>query len=86
MNVVSLFTGWCGGLGFNLEARKAVEGLEDRVDFTEVDTSVREHLLEWGVSDGILLDGKPYRRDGPPFTAEELRKEILDLHGKKNAD
>ena len=85
VNVVSLFTGWCGGVDFSLLAREAVEGLGDRVDFTEVDTSIRENMLEWGVSDGILLDGKPYRQDGPPFTAGELRKDILDLYEEKLA-
>ncbi len=47
-------------------------------------TSIRENLLEWGVSDGILLDGKPYRSDGPPFTAEELRADIMNLYNSKD--
>ena len=56
------------------------------MDFTEVDTSVRENLEEWGVSDGILLDGVPYRQDGPPFTALELRHDILSLFREKNGE
>lgn len=83
VSVTSLFTGWCGGCIFNLMAREAVDGIEDIVDFIEVDTSIRENLLEWGVSDGILLDGKPYRSDGPPFTTEELRADIMNLYRKK---
>jgi len=39
--------------------------------------------MEWGVSGGILLDGKPYRSDGPPFTAEELREDIMNLYRDK---
>lgn len=86
VSVVSLFTGWCGGCVFNLMAREAVDGLEDIVDFMEVDTSVREKLLVWGVSDGILLEGEPYRSDGPPFSVEELRQEILGLSRKKTSE
>ena len=86
VSVVSLFTGWCNGCGFNMMAREAVEGLEDIVEFTEVDTSVRSNLLEWGISDGILLDGESYRSDGPPFTAEELRADIMNLYGKKTGE
>jgi GNAT superfamily N-acetyltransferase len=86
VQVVSLYTGWCGGFGFNLLAREAVKGLDGIVDFVEVDTSNRENLMEWGISDGILLDGRPYRSDGPPFTAEELRAEIMEVHAGKTGD
>jgi GNAT superfamily N-acetyltransferase len=83
ITIVSLFTGWCGGCSFNLEAREAAKELQDLVDYIEVDTSVRKNMLEWGISDGILLDGEPYRNDGPPFTREDLKRDILDLFRKK---
>ncbi len=86
VTLVSLCTGWCGGCDFNLEARKAARELGDhRVDFIEVDTSLRRNLLEWGVSDGILMDGKPYRQDGPPFTADDIMKDVLELLEEKKS-
>ncbi len=84
VTVVSLCTGWCGGCSFNLEAREAAKELQNLVDYIEVDTSVRKNMLEWGISDGILLDGEPYRNDGPPFTREDLKRDILDLLMKKS--
>jgi GNAT superfamily N-acetyltransferase len=86
VSVVSLCTGWCSGCDFNLMAREAVEGLENVVEFTEIDTSIPENLLEWGISDGILLEGESYRADGPPFTAEELRADIMDLYREKKGE
>jgi GNAT superfamily N-acetyltransferase len=83
VTVVSFFTGWCGGCSFNLEARAAAAELEEIVNYIEVDTSDRDRMLDWGISDGILMDGQPYRNDGPPFTREDLKRDILDLHGKK---
>lgn len=86
ITVVSLFTGWCGGCSFNLEARSAALELGDIVDFLEVDTSVRDNMLDWGISDGILIDGEPYRSDGPPFTKEEIKRDILSLYRKKTGN
>lgn len=81
--LVSLFTGWCGGCSFNLEARAAARELGDIVDFIEVDTSMRDNLLDWGVSDAVLLEGKSYRSDGPPFTREDLKLEIRRIYREK---
>jgi GNAT superfamily N-acetyltransferase len=83
VTIVSLFTGWCGGCGFNLEARKAAEELGEAVDFIEVDTSDRENMLEWGISSDILIDGESYRPDGPPFTSEDIREHVLNLLKEK---
>lgn len=39
---------------------------------------------ERGLGDSIFIDGKPYRPDGPPFTPEELRADILKRCDEKS--
>ena len=86
VNVTAITSGWCsGGIHYCLTAREAVSGIEDRVDYTEVDTSDKETMLSYGASDGIYLDGTPFRPDGPPFESEELRDEILRLYDEKTS-
>jgi len=49
----------------------------------EVDTSDTQVMRAHGISDGIYLDGEPFRPDGPPFSVDELRTELLETH-KRN--
>ncbi|MGD0999750.1 MAG: hypothetical protein ABSA67_03535 [Candidatus Brocadiia bacterium] len=75
--VTVFVNGWCGG-GCEecVRAREAVAGIEDRVNYEEIDTSDRASLLSWGIDDAVFLDDA--RFGGSPFwTSEELRKEIL---------
>ena len=53
--------------------RDSVEGLGDIVDHREVDTADRQTMLFWGISNGVFVEGKPYRRYEPPLTSEVLR-------------
>lgn len=87
VDVTVFVSGWCnGGCGYAVTVRDAVQGIEDIVDYREVDTSDRETQLKYGVGlDGIYLDGKPFRPDGPPFTTKELTAEIRTLYESKTA-
>lgn len=78
--------GWCGiGCENCISARDAIAGLENLVTYEEIDTSDREHLLFWGIEDGVFLDGKPFRPNGPPWTSEKLKAEILQLLDKESS-
>jgi len=56
-------------------ARRAAAEFGDRVAFTEVDTSDRAAYLEWGIADGLFIDGKPVRT-GPPPSYDTIRRKI----------
>ncbi|MBL7032648.1 MAG: hypothetical protein ISR91_00735 [Candidatus Delongbacteria bacterium] len=76
--------GWCtGSCGQCITARDAVAGMAEGLRYREVDTGQRENLSEWGITDGTYLDGEPFRPDEPPFSSEELRREILDRVGAR---
>lgn len=69
-------TGWCPVANTNLEhARRAAGVLGARVVYREYNTrdpAVRE---EWGMTDTVLLDGKPLVK-GPPLPYEKIEKKI----------
>jgi GNAT superfamily N-acetyltransferase len=85
VKVTAFLSGWCGGgISYCFKARQAVEGLDQIADYEEIDTSDRQRRLEYGVGfDGVYLDGKPFRADGPPFSVDELKAEIRQLHEQK---
>ena len=87
VDVTVFVSGWCnGGCKYCVTARDAVRGIKDIVDYKEVHTSDSETQLEYGVGlDGIYLDGKSFRPDGPPFTTEELTAEIRTLYKRKTS-
>jgi hypothetical protein len=71
--------GWCtGACAQCVTAREAIEGLGDIVEYLEVDTSTQEALSSWGISDGIYVEGEPYRPYEPPFTSDELRRDLIE--------
>lgn len=76
--VTVFVNGWCSvGCSNCISARDAVLGLEGQVTYQEIDTSVRENLLFWGIDDAVFVDDQPFGQDGPPWTSEELRGAIL---------
>ena len=71
--------GWCmGACGQCVEARRAMPGLEERVDHEEIDTADREAMRAWGIADGVYIDGRPFRPFAPPWTSDELRAELIE--------
>ena len=76
VTVVSLNNGWCTAMNIVHErASRAAAELGDRVVFQEVDTSDRDTFMEWGIADGLYIDGKQVRT-GPPPSYERIRKLI----------
>ncbi len=71
--------GWCmGSCEQSVLAREAVDGLECFVDYMELDGSDPDVQRSWGISDGVYLQGEPYRPHEPPWTSEVLRRDLLD--------
>ncbi len=76
VNVTSFINGWCPAQNIVFErARKAAAELGDRVEFTEIDTSDRDIFLDWGITDGLFIDGKQVNT-GPPPSYEKIKRTI----------
>jgi GNAT superfamily N-acetyltransferase len=74
--VSSYVTGWCMVQNLAYErAKRASSMFDDKVVFQEIDTSVRASLNEWGIADGLFIDGKPVNT-GPPPSFEKIKKLI----------
>jgi N-acetylglutamate synthase-like GNAT family acetyltransferase len=77
--VTALANGWCSGINGMIErARRISSEFGDNVVYREVDTSNRETVRDWGLSDGLFVNEKNIYR-GPPLSYEKI-KEII---GKK---
>jgi GNAT superfamily N-acetyltransferase len=72
---VTVFTsGWCMAANLVTErARRAAAEFPDAVTYTEIDTSERVAVAEWGFTDALLVDGKRVRT-GPPPSYERIRR------------
>ena len=69
-------TGWCPSMNLAYERTLRAAGeFRDKVKLTEYDTLDRELIREWGISDGIYIDGKELRT-GPPPKYRKVRKKI----------
>ncbi len=74
--VTSFINGWCPAQNIVHErARRASEEFGDIVEFREIRTMDRAVLCEWGISDGLFIDGKQVRT-GPPPSYEKIRRRI----------
>ncbi|MBD3236594.1 MAG: hypothetical protein GF330_07810 [Candidatus Eisenbacteria bacterium] len=76
--------GWCmGACGQCVTARDAARGLEAIVDYREIDTSERAQLEAWGISDGVYLEGAPYRPCEPPVDSAQMRQDLVRVAAEK---
>lgn len=76
VSVTAFINGWCPAQNMMFErAQRACAAFPDKVIFTRIDTSKRETFLEWGISDGIYLDGK-LLSFGPPLTFDKMMAKI----------
>lgn len=74
VTVTSFNSGWCPAQNIVYERAKRVSSVfGDKVRFEHVDTSDRERLLEWGISDALFIDGKQVRT-GPPPSFDKIKK------------
>jgi hypothetical protein len=70
---------WCtGSCGEVVKSREAIEGLEDVIDYTEVDAADPAELAEWGIVAGVFVEGEPHRPHEPPCSCEVLRQDLID--------
>ncbi|MBN1893740.1 GNAT family N-acetyltransferase [bacterium] len=76
VRVTALCSGWCQVQNMTCErARRASAAFGDKVEFCEVDTSDRATYLEWGIPDGLFIDGKSVVT-GPPPSYQKIMKKI----------
>ena len=76
VTVSAFINGWCPAQNMAVErARRAAAELGDRVVFEEHHTWDRAVFDEWGISDGLYVDGREVRT-GPPPSYERLRATI----------
>lgn len=76
VTVTAFINGWCPAQNMVFErAKRASAEFGDRVVFECIDTSNREVFLEWGIADGIFIDGKQISF-GPPPPYDKLMKMI----------
>ena len=76
VTVTSFVNGWCMAQNLVCErAKRAAGELGGKVVYNEIDTSERSNFMEWGISDGLFIDGKEVRT-GPPPSYEKIFKEI----------
>jgi len=75
--VVTAFkNGWCPAMNMVFErAKRAAAEFGDTVEFRPVETSDRATFLEWGIADGLFVDGKQVRT-GPPPSFKKIKKKI----------
>jgi GNAT superfamily N-acetyltransferase len=76
VTVTAFRNGWCPAQNMTFErARRACAQCRDNVVFQPFDTSQRAVFLEWGVADGLFVDGKQIGA-GPPPPYEKIYKRI----------
>lgn len=83
VNLTIFMNGWCPAQNIACErAKRAITEFKDKVDLKEYYTQDIEIVKEWGIFDGLYIDGKEIRT-GPPPTYEKLRKKIAGRVKKK---
>jgi N-acetylglutamate synthase-like GNAT family acetyltransferase len=82
VSVTAFLCGWCiGEIESALEAREVVKGIKDIAYSTLINISFSPTI------DGTLyLDDKAYKSDGPPYTIDELRADIIKMYKEKNSN
>lgn len=76
VTVTAFISGWCPAQNMVYErAKRASAQFGDKVVFESIDTSERDVFLEWGISDGVFIDGKQVS-NGPPLPYEKLMNKV----------
>ncbi|MBN1620756.1 GNAT family N-acetyltransferase [candidate division WOR-3 bacterium] len=84
VNVTIFKNGWCPAFNICHErVLRAVNDYSDKVEFTEYDGLEKGTVQEWGITEGIFIDGKELRT-GPPASYEKIRRKIEKRVKKKN--
>ncbi len=76
VTVTSFVNGWCPAQNIVFErAKRAASEFGTEVEFQGIQTFNRERFLEWGIADGLYIDGKQVRT-GPPPSYVKIRTKI----------
>lgn len=76
ITVTGFINGCCPAQNLVFErAKKASAEFGDKVVFREINTSERETMLEWGISDAVYIDDRKLQ-SGPPPSYRSIRKKI----------
>lgn len=76
VNVTLLRNGWCPAQSVACErALRAANEFSGKVSIQEYDTKNRETVSEWGIHEGLYIDGKEVRT-GPPTSYVKIRNKI----------
>lgn len=76
LSIEAFVSGWCPAMNLTYErAKRAVQELGVEEHFHEIDAMDRETFLEWGIADGVFLNGKPLQA-GPPPSYDKIRRKI----------
>ena len=76
VTVSAFINGWCTAQNMVCErAKRACAELGEPTEFRVIDTTDRETMLEWGISDGLFINQKMVRT-GPPPSYESVKKQI----------
>jgi hypothetical protein len=83
VEVRAFVDGWCTSMNMITErARRASAEFGDRVDFQTIDTWRSEVFAEWGIRDGLFINGKEVRT-GPPPSYDKIKSKIAKQAKKK---
>ncbi len=86
VNLVAFRNGWCNGCNSAFTCRDAIAGIEHMVNYSEIDTTDKAVKEKFGVDIQVYLDGSAYRPFEPPWTAETLKQNIIELYHQKKID
>lgn len=82
VTVTAFINGWCPAQNMVYErAKRASAEFGDHVVFQAIDTSDKQVFQEWGIWDGIFVNGKRIAF-GPPLSFEKIQK-IISKNVKK---
>lgn len=76
VTVTAFLNGWCPAQNLIFErAKRAAASFGDKVVFQEINTFDRPTMLEWGMVDGLFINGRKLK-DGPPPSYEKIHRMI----------
>jgi hypothetical protein len=86
VNITMFRNGWCPAMNLVYERTLRASGeFEGKVCIDQYDTVDKEVLNEWGISDGLYIDGKSIRM-GPPPSYDKIRKKIEKRARRKKSN
>jgi N-acetylglutamate synthase-like GNAT family acetyltransferase len=78
VTVTTFMNGWCPVYNMLHDwAKKASGEFGDKVIFQTIDTFDKDTIEEWGVVDGVYVDGENIQKGAPP-SYEEIKEAILE--------